>query len=272
MQETMTNTAADTATSTVEEESTPKKRGRKPSKTKSGYFLEPQERAVVDFLTAENETERNKIFNKWLRPAFTTMIESIIRRYNLFIPNEEFDQTFEDTMSFLMTKIQCFDPTKKYKAYSYCGTICKNYLIFKINQFNKGQKRSVSYDGQPEEFLRGEIEDTVKHSYEGSSTESEFLHELTSSTVANIDRIIMRRDMYDLTDDEVRVGKALILLMKNWEDIFSSMGSNKFNKSAVLLFLKENTNMTTKALRDNMRVYKGNYYDTKDKLIISSYL
>ena len=55
---------------------------------------------------------KNIIFNKTLLPAFTTMIESIIRRYNLHIPNEEFEDTFNDTISFLMSKIEHFDPEK----------------------------------------------------------------------------------------------------------------------------------------------------------------
>lgn len=74
------------------------------------------------------------------------MIESIIRRYNLYPPDENFQETFDDTISFLMTKIENFNVDSGYKAYSYCGTICKNYLIYKINQFNKNQKRNERYD------------------------------------------------------------------------------------------------------------------------------
>lgn len=68
------------------------------------------------------------------------MIESIIRRYNLFTPDEDFEETFYDTMSFLITKINNFDSSKNYKAYSYCGTICKNYLILKRTQYSKKYK------------------------------------------------------------------------------------------------------------------------------------
>ena len=60
------------------------KRGRKPSKKRKGYFYEEQEQAVRDYIRAESEEERNKIFNTILLPAFTKMIESIIRRYNLY--------------------------------------------------------------------------------------------------------------------------------------------------------------------------------------------
>lgn len=122
------------------------KRGRKPLNKRKGYFYEEQEQAVKDYLNADDKEEKDKIFNKWLKPAFTKMIESIIRRYNLYPPDENFQETFDDTISFLMTKIENFNVDSCYKAYSYCGTICKNYLIYKINQFNKNQKRNERYD------------------------------------------------------------------------------------------------------------------------------
>lgn len=129
------------------------KRGRKPSTEKrTGYFYEEEEQAFVDYMNCENQEEKDRIFNAKLLPAFTKMIESIIRRYNLFTPSEEFTDTFNDTLSFMLTKISNFDVTTGKKAYSYCGTICKNYLIYKINQFTKNQKRNASYDDMANEL------------------------------------------------------------------------------------------------------------------------
>jgi hypothetical protein len=58
----------------------------------------------------------------------------------------EFEEIHNDTMSFLITKISKFDHTKNHKAYSYFGTICKNYLMGAIQKDTKEQNRSVSYD------------------------------------------------------------------------------------------------------------------------------
>ena len=124
-----------------------KKRGRKPNPNKKNYYFGvEEEQAVIDYLSSDDVNEKNRIFVSKLKMPFTKMIESIIRRYSLYPPNEEFQQTFDDTISFLMTKLSCFDPSANYKAYSYCGTICKNYLIYKINQYAKNQKRNESYD------------------------------------------------------------------------------------------------------------------------------
>jgi hypothetical protein len=55
--------------------------------------------------------------------------------------------------------------------------------------------------------------------------------------------------------------------MNNWDEIFAQMGSNKFNKSSILLFLKESTLLNTKEIRDALKVYKKRYYEVKWKLI-----
>ena len=88
------------------------KRGRKPSNKRKGYFYEEEENAVINYLITNNIDEKNAIYNTIIKPAFTKMIESIIRRYNLYIPDEDFNQTFDDTMSFLLTKLNNYNPEK----------------------------------------------------------------------------------------------------------------------------------------------------------------
>ena len=239
------------------------KRGRKPLNKRKGYFYEEQEQAVKDYLNADDKEEKDKIFNKWLKPAFTKMIESIIRRYNLYPPDENFQETFDDTISFLMTKIENFNVDSGYKAYSYCGTICKNYLIYKINQFNKNQKRNERYD-----VIQSDLNDSITFSYNENSGHITFLTDLMKNTIKEISEIL-NGDKLKLSDDEIRVGKALIELMANWEDLFAQMGSNKFNKSSILLFLKETTLLNTKQIRDGMKKYKTAYYGIK-KVMINS--
>lgn len=251
---------------TVSEENASKKRGRKPSKERKGYFYEEQEQAVVDYLSTDDVNEKNRIFNSILKPAFTKMIEAIIRRYSLYPPDEEFKETFDDTISFLMTKLSCFNPKSNYKAYSYCGTICKNYLIYKINQFSKNQKRSESYDNTMSNLQR-DITNNITYSYSDEDPQSTFMNELTGSTVNEIQKIVNEKSKVDPNCNEVRVGKALIELLMNWDELFAQMGSNKFNKSSILMFLKETTRLSTTEIRNAIRVYKKRYYVLKEDII-----
>ena len=235
------------------------KRGRK----RKGYFYEEQEQAVYDYINAQDPIEKNKIFNEWLKPAFTKMIESIIRRYKLYPPDECFDETFNDTISFLMTKIDKFNPNKGYKAYSYCGTICKNYLLFKLNQYKKQQTRQESY---------GDFYDVVNDSdtyvmEAVGETNEDFLGDLIDNTCSEIKKIIEVNKDTKLTQDEKKVGLALIELFENWDDLFQEMGSNKFNKSSILLYLKETTMLTTPEIRNSMKKYKTAYYSIKKMML-----
>lgn len=250
----------------ITEEKLKKKRGRKPSKERKGYFYEEQEKAVADYILTDDEKKKNEIFNTILKPAFTKMIESIIRRYNLYPPDEEFQETFDDTISFLMTKLSCFDPSKGHKAYSYCGTICKNYLYYKIIQFSKNQKRNISYDSSSD-TTQDSLSDSIRYSYNDYDSKKTFIDELTGNTVNNIKKILDEKEKYKLNENEQKVGMALINLMTNWDELFAQMGSNKFNKSSILLFLKETTMLNTKEIRDAIRIYKKKYYDIKWTLI-----
>jgi ribosome-binding protein aMBF1 (putative translation factor) len=57
-----------------------------------------------------------------------------------------FVEIHTDTHSFLMTKVDKFQPSKEKKAYSYFGTICKNYLMGQIIKDQKETNRKVSYE------------------------------------------------------------------------------------------------------------------------------
>ena len=242
-------------------------------KERKGYFYEEQEEAVKKYLLSENEVERNRIFNNILLPAFTKMIESIIRRYNLRIPNEEFEETFSDTISFLMSKIEHFEPEKiskktgkTFKAYSYCGTVCKNYLLHKRIEYSKELERASSYD-----TMCDEINDDIRYS-SYVNNDNTLLNDVIKSSAISIKNILNGNSKYkdNLTEKEVLVGNALVDLLENWEDILIDEGSNKLNKSAILYHLREVTRLSTKEVRDSMKKYKKAYFITKENVMRES--
>ena len=237
------------------------KRGRKPKSERKGYFYEEQEEAVKMYLEEKDTEKRNEIFNAVLKPAFTKMIESIIRRYKLYVPEEEFDDTFNDTLSFLSSKMANFDPSKHHKAYSYYGTICKNYLIYKINQFKKKIERNEQFDDIYEKF-----QNNIDYSLPDMEYKTSLAEDLVKNTVTKIHKMI-DDESEGLTENEKKVGLAMCELFENWEDILCTEGSNKLQKSSVLYFLREETMMSTKELRDNMKKFKDVYYVLKKEMI-----
>lgn len=292
------------------------KRGRKP-KERKGYFYEKEETAIIQYIHEENIEEKNRIFNTVIYPALTKMIESIIRRYKLFVPDEDFGQNFNDTISYLLTKINHFKPqitgydlienekeiakhhfvmmteedlkqklrdaseedpeyvvvyfgfddddesninkkyykkeTHNYKAYSYCGTVCKNYLMFKSTQYAKKKMRNTSYDEIFEELCNSTRYSTEDINY------TEVVEKLVTDIADEIERMTDNAELHLLNENEIKVGNALVDLLRNWEEVLPNGGSNKLQKSSVLYFLREETMMTTKEVRDNMKKYKCVY-------------
>ena len=115
--------------------------------------------------------------------------------------------------------------------------------------------------------MKAGLNDDIRYSYNDYDTAKTFMSELTGNTVESIRKILDDADRLRLNANEKKVGLALIQLMTNWEELFAQMGSNKFNKSSILLYLKETTMLNTKEIRDAIRVYKKKYYDVKWNLI-----
>lgn len=241
----------------------PKRRGRKPNPEKrSGYFYEEEEQAFREYVESSDQKFRDRIFREKLYPAFTKMIESIIRRYGLFTPSEDFSDTFNDTLSFLITKVNNFDFSKGYKAYSYCGTVCKRYLLLKRTNDMKKRDTVLSYDLM---FNGGNTDNRSDYDKEGAMIK--FNTELINRNIEKIQMMLSPENSDELTKNEIQVGYALLEILMNWEKFFSLSSDRKFNKTSFLYFVKEYTLLSTKEVRDAMRKYKDIYFVEKQNLI-----
>jgi len=228
-------------------------------KTQKIYFGEEQEEAVRRYITSESEIEKNKIFNEYLREPLIIMVESIIRRYKLYRKDIEFEDLHSDTMSFLMTKINKFDHTKNHKAYSYFGTICKNYLMGIIQKDSKEMNRNVSY-----EDISSDIEDSVELSYVIDYTPIDF-GEVIRVYTTKLENFIKEEN---LNTNEEKLGYALLEIFSSFENIFEIGEGNKFNKNLILLSLREMTSLSTKDIRASLKRFKKLYGDTLETFLI----
>jgi len=222
-------------------------------RTQKLYFGEAQEQAVIRFLESESETERNKIFEEYLKEPLIIMVESIIRRYKLYRKGFTFDDQHADTMSFLLTKTSKFDPSKNTKAYSYFGTICKNYLMGSIQKDQKETNRSVSY-----EDISSQLENDPELTYFMDDPAVDYKIVIAKISIKLEDFMLTN----ELNDNEIKLGYALLEIFDNFEDIFQIGQGNKFNKNLILLSLREMTSLSTKEIRSAMKKYLKIYTDT----------
>lgn len=237
------------------EDTTSKKRGRK--SIKENYFDVREETAVRNFLLADSSYEKNKIYNEFLRAPLDKMISSIIRRYKLYRKDMDFVEIHMDTHSFLMTKVDKFKPSKNKKAYSYFGTICKNYLMGQIIKDQKETNRKISY-----EDISSKIEERPDMIYriDEDVVETDLL------IIQYLDELRVFIESESLNDNEKKLGYALIDLFENYETIFSGADNNKFNKNVILLSLREMTNLSTKEIRSSIKRFKKLYLVIQHKL------
>ena len=73
-------------------------------------------------------------------------------------------------------------------------------------------------------------------------------------------------DNENLSDNEKKLGFALVDLFDNYETIFSGADNNKFNKNVILLSLREMTNLSTKEIRSSIKRFKKLYLVIQHKL------
>jgi hypothetical protein len=157
-----------------------------------------------------------------------------------------------------MTKIDKFKPSKEKKAYSYFGTICKNYLMGQIIKDQKEMNRKISY-----EDISTNLENNPEFSYiiDSENINSE---QIIKSFLNELDEFLRSET---LNDNEVKLGQALYEIFENYENIFIGSDNNKFNKNIILLSLRDMTNLSTKEIRASMKKYKTIYFNLVEKMV-----
>ena len=208
-----------------------------------------------------NETERDLIFNEWLKAPLDKMVESIIRRYKLYRKGETFEDTHADTLSFLMTKVHKFEIGRK--AYSYFGTIAKNYILGLRIKDEKYMKQNASYEDMYEDIE--ERNDLVYYIDDDEFSMDAFIKKVSDGIKDELDDSNLPPKK-KLNDNERKVGYALIDILENWETAFQSMdGGSKYNKNSVLETMRNYTNLSTKDIRLSMKRFKDMYEILKQR-------
>jgi hypothetical protein len=187
------------------------------------------------------------------------MVEIIIRTYGLYQKDLTYEDTHSDALSFLMIKFHKFKPDKNKKSYSYYGTVCKHYLLGRLIKGDKKLKTLLPY-----EDYSTTIEEDEKNSYtieDDGIDLTKFIESISSGIKEEMESKI-------LTENELKVGKSLVKILDEWDNIFSDeVGKNKkYNKNLILLYMRNMTSLTTKDIRNAMKRYKVIYKVLKDSL------
>jgi len=235
------------------------------------YFAEREEKAVLDYINSNSAEVKNQIYNEILIEPFRKMIQSILRRYPIHIGNYDMAEVEENALTHLIEHMVKFNPDKitklgnKTKAYSYCQTIIRNYYKDWGKKSYTEKKTNLSYDDYVDE-----INESIEYSYELETESQHQLENLINTVVERIeDRI---NNDPTIKKNEMVVGDAIVNVLKNWHLLFQedtpegklkNRATNKFAKNKILLFLKEQTGLSTKEIRIAIKPFKEIYFIEK---------
>lgn len=222
--------------------------GRK--KKSNNYFTQEHENALIEYVKSDIKSDKDKIYREMLDEPFRRLTEAIIRTYfKDGVKGEDYEQTFNDGMSYIFQQLPNFNPDLGYKGYSYFGTILLRYVINRRKDLKKKTVRESSYENHQWELMQRDdltytIDDNSEINYK----------EYTTKLALKLEEFITATN---LNDDEVRVGHALIFIFENWDNLIAEMTtSKKYNKNYIQHLINEISGVDRKKINQSLKRYK----------------
>ena len=220
-----------------------------PRKAKSkNYFTQDTENAIVRYNNEPDSKVRSVIYEKEIHYAFFKLTENIIHTFKFYYTEvDDIEHLQHEVITFLLSKIHLFDPSRGAKAYSYFGTIAKRYLIL---QNQKNYKKRI--DKAPvDELFKDD-----SHSYNLDDPDpanlpiNQFLSLYVEYCTENLETLVPKKH-------DAQVADAILELFRKRENI------DVFNKKALYIYIREmvdvKTPKITKIANQLYGIFKDNY-------------
>lgn len=231
-------------------------RKRKP-KSKN-YFTSDTEAAIIRFNNESDSEVRSKIYREELHHAFFKLTQNLIHTFKFYYTEESnLEDLQHEVITFLLSKLHLFDPSKGAKAYSYFGTVAKRYLIASNEKNYKKRMQLLSLDSisveEDGEWSQGKLPDLSQE--DGNNNHhvdelSEFIDQYVEFCTENIFKLFPR-------EEDAQIADAILELFRKRENI------SIFNKKALYIYIREivdvKTPKITKVANDLGEIYKKHY-------------
>ena len=211
------------------------------------YFTQETDKAIVLYNNTADFELRSKIYESEIHYPFFKLTENIIHTFKFYYTEvDRIEHLQHEIITFLLSKIHLFDPSRGAKAYSYFGTIVKRWLIvYNTKNYNKRVKNAPVDDLYKDETYSCDLEDEPV-----IDNLSYFIDEFIDYISSNI---------YDLfpKSGDAQVADAILELFRKREQI------DIFNKKALYIYIREmvdvKTPKITKIANKLYGVFKSNY-------------
>lgn len=217
-------------------------------KKNTQYFTQDTEDAIVLYNHTVDQTERDILYRTRIHYPFFKLTENIIHTFKFYYTEvDNIEDLQHEVITFLLTKLHLFDPSKGAKAYSYFGTIAKRYLI---NSNNKNYKKRI------EKADVSEIESNESFSYkidEGSESDKliYYIDRYIEYCTENINTLFPKKV-------DAQIADAILELFRKRESI------DVFNKKALYIYIREiidaKTPKITKIADRLYDIFKQHYF------------
>jgi len=206
---------------------------RKRRKKSKNYFTQETEDYIVKYNnldSVKDSEKRSRIYETHIHYAFFKLTQNIIHTFKFYhteVSNLEHLQ--HEIITFLLSKIHLFDPSRGAKAYSYFGTIVKRWLIL----YNtKNYKKKINKVGV--EVLTGE---NSSHVYtQGDEKVKSDLDKYVDIFVDHVSENIF--ELFPKKND-AQIADAILELFRKREDL------EVFNKKALYIYIREMVDVKT---------------------------
>ena len=204
----------------------PKKRRPK----SKNYFTQETEDYIVKYNNEPDSEVRSKICETHIHYPFFKLTQNIIHTFKFYHTEvENLEHLQHEIITFLLSKMHLFDPTRGAKAYSYFGTIVKRWLIlYNTKNYTKKVKK-VDVD-----VLTGE-NSTYTYSQGDEKAKSDldkYVDLFVDYTSENILELFPKKN-------DAQIADAILELFRKRETI------EVFNKKALYIYIREMVDVKT---------------------------
>jgi hypothetical protein len=216
------------------------------------YFNSGTQQAIIDYKAEQSLSKRSEIYVKDILPAFDKLVENLINVYGFQIQYESKADLQNECVEFLYGVITKYDATKGTKAFSYFNVVAKNWLIIRSKQSVRNIHVFTSID-DTEALSQHDLEIIENHNVSLSPEDSM----IQDNDPQKLKEVLLAISGMVTTENEVECLKGVNMLFENLNDL------DFLNKRAVLLYLREITDLSPKALSVVLSAMKRYYRAAK---------
>tara|TARA_Y100000389_G_scaffold88061_1_gene84526 strand:- start:4497 stop:5201 length:705 start_codon:yes stop_codon:yes gene_type:complete len=203
---------------------------RKRRKKSKNYFTQETEDYIVKYNNEPDSEIRSKIYETHIHYPFFKLTQNIIHTFKFYHTEvENLEHLQHEIITFLLSKMHLFDPTRGAKAYSYFGTIVKRWLILYNTKNYKKKIKKVGVEvltGENSSHVYSQGDDKVK------SDLDKYVDLFVTYTSENILELFPKKN-------DAQIADAILELFRKRESL------EVFNKKALYIYIREMVDVKT---------------------------